>query len=216
MHVHLLFDHPLFDEKPVKDILEPFGFLVHIDTHELPNDLDGGSEYERYQANPDAYIDQLENTAPVGYTEIARQENEDGIIIASVLAKHVFAQLLLGADTLYAGGNSRTARPFADVHHERMRQITLEEFSRERDDHWQAGELALAAATYAISAAPADALNDEDLLADTMESIWPWEATWLKPTDPRRDLVKAGALIAAEIERLDRAAAKAEAAGGDA
>ena len=29
---------------------------------------------------------------------------------------------------------------------------------------------------------------------------------WWKPTDCRRDLVKAGALILAEIERLDRAA----------
>jgi len=30
-------------------------------------------------------------------------------------------------------------------------------------------------------------------------------AAWFKPTDPRRDLVKAGALCIAEIERLDRA-----------
>jgi hypothetical protein len=29
---------------------------------------------------------------------------------------------------------------------------------------------------------------------------------WWKPTNRRRDLVKAGALILAEIERLDRAA----------
>ena len=34
---------------------------------------------------------------------------------------------------------------------------------------------------------------------------WPWDAEWWKPTDRRRDLVKAGALILAEIERLDRA-----------
>jgi hypothetical protein len=34
---------------------------------------------------------------------------------------------------------------------------------------------------------------------------WPWSQDWWKPTNPRRDLVKAGALIAAEIERLDRA-----------
>jgi hypothetical protein len=40
--------------------------------------------------------------------------------------------------------------------------------------------------------------------------IWPssWGAHWLKDTAPRRDLVKAGALILAEIERLDRAEAR--------
>lgn len=33
---------------------------------------------------------------------------------------------------------------------------------------------------------------------------WPWGAEWWKPKEPRRDLVRAGALIIAEIERLDR------------
>lgn len=35
---------------------------------------------------------------------------------------------------------------------------------------------------------------------------WPftWWLDWWKPTTYRRDLVKAGALILAEIERLDR------------
>ena len=35
---------------------------------------------------------------------------------------------------------------------------------------------------------------------------WPhtWDASWWKPKDRRRDLVRAGALIIAEIERLDR------------
>ncbi|AFQ48272.1 hypothetical protein [Burkholderia cepacia] len=37
---------------------------------------------------------------------------------------------------------------------------------------------------------------------------WPktWEPSWSKPTTPRRNLVKAGALILAELERLDRVA----------
>jgi len=34
--------------------------------------------------------------------------------------------------------------------------------------------------------------------------IWPWEKSWWKPTpnDRVKELVKAGALIAAEIDRL--------------
>ena len=35
---------------------------------------------------------------------------------------------------------------------------------------------------------------------------WPWDVSWWKPSDsPIRNLVKAGALIAAEIDRLQRA-----------
>lgn len=34
----------------------------------------------------------------------------------------------------------------------------------------------------------------------------PWDPAWWKPLEPRCDLVKAGALILAEIERIDRAA----------
>lgn len=33
---------------------------------------------------------------------------------------------------------------------------------------------------------------------------WPWPSKWWKPKSQRRDLVRAGALILAEIERLDR------------
>lgn len=215
MHFHLLFDHPLFEEQPVKDVLEPFGFLVHTNTYELPLDESDGEDFTHYQADPSAYIEQLENTAPTGYTEIARLENEDGILIVSVLAKHVFAQLLLCADSTYAGDNSRVSSPFSDVYRERMRQITLEEFSREHDDGYTKGELAAAAEAYAGIAATA-ILEGKTATTQYLTSQWPFARKWWKPTDPRRDLVKAGALIAAEIERLDRAAAKAAAAGGDA
>lgn len=36
--------------------------------------------------------------------------------------------------------------------------------------------------------------------------IWPWDKSWWKPTpdDRIRELIKAGALIAAEIDRLQR------------
>lgn len=37
------------------------------------------------------------------------------------------------------------------------------------------------------------------------ESFWPWEEEAWRPKNPRHDLVKAAALILAEIERLDRA-----------
>jgi hypothetical protein len=39
-----------------------------------------------------------------------------------------------------------------------------------------------------------------------LKNFWPWSIDWCKPGDRRQNLVKAGALIIAEIERLDRAA----------
>ncbi|RBB41751.1 hypothetical protein DPV79_05200 [Burkholderia reimsis] len=57
-----------------------------------------------------------------------------------------------------------------------------------------------AAVAYALSAAGWD--------LDTAAYYWPssWAQRSFKPTTPRRDLVKAAALILAEIERADRAA----------
>lgn len=92
---------------------------------------------------------------------------------------------------------SRPSQAALDVLAERQRQISTEGWTPEHDDQHTDDELALAAASYAISANP-------DMSAP---SFWPWDAKWWKPKDGRRNLVKAGALILAEIERLDRAAA---------
>jgi hypothetical protein len=37
-----------------------------------------------------------------------------------------------------------------------------------------------------------------------MPEMWPWSREWWKPRNSRRDLVRAAALIVAEIERVDR------------
>lgn len=87
-----------------------------------------------------------------------------------------------------------------DVLAERQRQITAEGWTPEHDDHHADGSLAAAAAAYAFSAATADRY----LAADPL-GFWPWDASWWKPKSPREDLVRAGALILAEIERIDRA-----------
>ncbi|SXF28659.1 hypothetical protein [Klebsiella variicola] len=84
----------------------------------------------------------------------------------------------------------------ADVLAERQRQVTAEGWTAERDDGYQNSELADAAACYAIHA------HNQGF---STPAHWPWSQDWWKQTSPRRDLVKAGALILAEIERLDRA-----------
>jgi hypothetical protein len=81
-----------------------------------------------------------------------------------------------------------------DVLAERRRQIEAEGWTPKHDDEHDTGEMAEAAASYA-----AYKFNGAVPLS------WPWSAQWWKPKDRRSNLIRAGALILAEIERLDRA-----------
>ncbi len=92
-----------------------------------------------------------------------------------------------------------------DVLLERARQISAEGWLPQHDDTHDRGELADAAACYAILAGKGATATEFD-----QPGWWPWHWTWWKSTTRRRDLVKAGALIIAEIERLDRLAAYAK------
>lgn len=90
----------------------------------------------------------------------------------------------------------------AEIAHERHRQATAEGFSLEHDDEHTEHQLALAAISYAWPHIwqPEDVKGGEEA-----PTTWPWALEEWKPgPDYRRDLVKAGALIAAEIDRLDR------------
>jgi hypothetical protein len=90
-----------------------------------------------------------------------------------------------------------------DILGERRRQIEVECWTPLHDDAHDPGDLSSAAMGYAQSAACK--LSHEGLALEGLPLFWPWEASWFKPSTARQDLVKAGALILAEIERLDRA-----------
>lgn len=75
-----------------------------------------------------------------------------------------------------------------DVIAERQRQQTVKGFSTEQDDTYVGFQLSAAAICY----------------IEPMEAENYWPADCFKPTDTRRNLIKAAALIIAEIERLDR------------
>lgn len=88
---------------------------------------------------------------------------------------------------------SRTGtKAISDVIAERQRQQTVKGFSTEQDDTYVGFQLSAAAICY----------------IEPMEAENYWPADWyddsFKPTDTRRNLIKAAALIIAEIERLDR------------
>lgn len=109
------------------------------------------------------------------------------------------------------------------ISEERQRQIEVEGWTPKHDDEHSKNELSLAAIVYAYpSPRPIE-----------IKSLWPWDWSWWKPTIPEltehsngreqagdhipitvsdeawrtahiRDLTKSGALIAAEIDRIQR------------
>lgn len=100
------------------------------------------------------------------------------------------------------------SQAIADVLAERDRQQDGEGWTPEHDDEHRNGELARAAGAYCESAARPKLFSRVSGAAFTVPLVWPrgWSLDWWKPKDPRRDLVRAAALIIAEIERIDRAA----------
>lgn len=89
-----------------------------------------------------------------------------------------------------------------DVMTERLRQIYVEGWTPAHDDEHDDNSLARAAACYALGRMTLHPPLGPDSI------IWPWEVAAWRPKDRRSDLVRAGALILAEIERLDRLAAR--------
>lgn len=98
------------------------------------------------------------------------------------------------------------------IREERERQINVEGWTAEHDDEHMEGAIASAAAAYALSGAGFKDIDEMEVLdveRGAYVEIWPWGSSHWKPTpgQPIRDLIKAGALIAAEIDRLQRSAA---------
>ena len=104
---------------------------------------------------------------------------------------------------------------YIDVLMERRHQEREEGFTLDHDDAHINQELARAALAYLRQYAAYqhryDPNNKKDyqfqdpIDIDDDGVAWPWELHWWKPKDPRHDLVRAAALILAEIERIDRA-----------
>ena len=103
-----------------------------------------------------------------------------------------------------------------DVLAERQRQIDAEGWTEAHDDQHGDRSLALAGACYAKQYVGRawifedSEFGEQSYQADGMPDDWPesWAEEWWKPKNPRRDLVRAAALLIAEIERMDREALK--------
>ncbi|WP_457927279.1 hypothetical protein [Pseudomonas aeruginosa] len=125
-----------------------------------------------------------------------REDVADGRVVAADIA-HMLA----------AAPDKEVPQAWLDVQAERRRQVEAEGWTPEHDDEHDSGEIACAAACYALP--PAHPARIEGALGryGRDPNIWPWTRDWWKPApnDRRRELIKAGALVLAEIERLDRA-----------
>ncbi len=91
------------------------------------------------------------------------------------------------------------------IAHERTRQVESEDFDAAHDSHHDRGQLAWGAACYAAPSQVYRVAEDGTNLVDP----WPWDEEWWKPGESTvegriRALAKAGALCAAEIDRLKR------------
>lgn len=123
--------------------------------------------------------------------------------VDSLIAKLEAAQKELSA------ANEKPLTPvILEIANERRRQISVEGWTPEHDDQHSSGELAGAAGCYAKHVNARQWCfknNPDDYQCELEPSGWPWEPKWWKPKNPRSDLIRAAALIVAELERLDRA-----------
>lgn len=86
---------------------------------------------------------------------------------------------------------------------ERQRQIDVEGYTPEHDAGHQLHHLTAAATAYLLTGAD-PGLRGSRITSDLRaRRTWPWEQDGFKPDFGRRDLVRAGALIAAAIDALD-------------
>lgn len=106
-----------------------------------------------------------------------------------------------------------TPQAWLDVQAERRRQVQAEGWTPEHDDEHTCDEIAAMACFYAMPPAARDWDARSTGYGDTLGCAMLPDGWVAKTGDRRRELVKAGALIVAEVERLDRASAKGQ--GGE-
>lgn len=109
------------------------------------------------------------------------------------------------AQTSYSAANAAEmlgSKGALAIAEERLRQKSQERYTAERDDQYTQSQLAMAGAWYAIPPSESEACgalwpSDWDMPKDT-------HGENLTPAGRKRELAKAGALIAAEWDRIDR------------
>ena len=106
----------------------------------------------------------------------------------------------LSAGTLF----SIAQAALTSIAEERDYQERMKGFTPARDDAYTDNQLIRAACAYAVHATH-EAQSGCELTHTCVMGMWPWSPATFSNCNRRRALVKAAALLVAEIERIDRA-----------
>ncbi|ENM6342455.1 hypothetical protein AB8H83_000329 [Salmonella enterica] len=122
-------------------------------------------------------------------------EHCTGTVLGSLLESEITRLVGMTQSAPSESASQPLTDALCDVIAERQRQISVKGWAPEHDDTYIGCELAAAAISYIE---PVEA-----------ENYWPadWHDGSFRPSDYRRNLVKATALLLAELERLDRISA---------
>lgn len=140
-------------------------------------------------------------------------DGDDAFIRDDSIEAAVTAVLVLSTPISVPAWNADMGSALADVAAERKRQQDVEGWTPEHDDGHANGEMTAAAFGYLQSVM--SKIGMPRFTIHDAPNFWPWAREWFKPSTARRDLVKAGALIIAEIERLDRLPPPPASVGGE-
>lgn len=171
-------------------------------------------QYDRLLAHANNIVyDKTKNTLADWISDYGGRENEKGYVefgshyaLAKMLDrrdKEVIRNVLealVGELPAQTAAQEPTLTDAAkDVLAERRRQVEAEGRTPEHDDKYPGGQLACAAIAYLMVGVNPNGAR----------LWWPWDVKTFKPSpDTRRNLIKAGALLLADIEWLDRLRAK--------
>ncbi|MDF0533649.1 hypothetical protein PY479_05065 [Shewanella sp. A32] len=194
--------------KPADIIRDVYGFWTHPDLPMWDEDTKK-EEIDKWllENNGSFHFEMMDGDAPQELLDRYFEEGESDCSYWHPFDNRPGSFLVSIHDTedgpvaMYFVPNSSKA--MLDVIAERQRQISAEGWTLEHDDKYQHGVLAFAASCYCLASVFPNSSERENV-----PSTWPFAGKFWKPTTPRRDLVKAAALILAEIERLDRKADK--------
>ncbi|HHA3931811.1 hypothetical protein ACVCG8_30965 [Pseudomonas aeruginosa] len=186
-------DAALAEVAGLRSLLNSLLCYVERDIDRMRSDRDKSDNKEIYDRSISLAMERLKAAQNAVFTTEPGCDTAVELAAQTTQAQHCVPELLVRAEDFVSG--KEVPQAWLDVQAERRRQITAEGWTPEHDDLYCAAELPRAAAAYILNGA-----NDE------APAIWPFVAKWWKPRDARSNYVRAGALILAEIERLDRAA----------
>lgn len=182
----------------------------------------------RYRCPVQVYLEKRFTGSLYVYRNVSRNADSTGVICPVPRPVRAFGEKFDQRDYYELHHDPAPSDGAKLIAQERHRQIHAKGYDEANDDVYLNGELALAAIAYASPVPVFVATKGEPLAArlkdlEDLEDPWPWPAATDKrkhvrvngvqqPRDPRsltdkeciRFLVKAGALIAAEIDRRQR------------